>query len=95
MAGPPIMRVTDASTVSVAVSGTSAQSSALSTTTGYVRLLATTLCHLRFGSNPTATTAHMPLAPYVPEYFTITPGTKIAAIQNSAAGTLYITEVTV
>jgi hypothetical protein len=94
MAGPPIMRIIDNSTISVSVSGTSAQSAALSGSTGYVRLLSTTLCHVRAGSSPTATTSNMPLPPYVPEYFAVTPGTKIAAIQNSASGTLYITEVT-
>lgn len=95
MAGPPIMRIADGSTISISVSGTSAQSAAISTTTGYVRLFATTLCHIRMGSNPTATTSNMPLAPFVPEYFQIVPGQKIAAIQNSSSGTLYITEVTV
>lgn len=92
---PPIMRIVDASTQSVAVSGTSAQSAAISGSTGYVRLFATTMCHIRVGSNPTATTSHMPLAPFVPEYFVVPSGTKIAAIQNSSSGTLYITEVTV
>lgn len=94
MAGPPIMRIVDASTQSVAVSGTSAQSAVISANTGYVRLLSTTLCHIRVGSNPTATTSNMPLAPYVPEYFQVGTGVKIAAIQNSSSGTLYITEVT-
>jgi hypothetical protein len=92
---PPIMRVVDSSTQVIAVSGTSAQSAATGGSTGYVRLLATTLCHIRGGANPTATTSNMPLAPYVPEYIMLTPGHKIAVIQNSAAGTLYITEVTV
>lgn len=94
MAGPPIMRILDASTQSVAVSGTSAQSAVISGSTGYVRLFSTTLCHIRIGSNPTATTSHMPLAPYVPEYFVAVSGAKIAVIQNASAGTLYITEVT-
>jgi hypothetical protein len=94
MAGPPIMRIVDASTQSVAVSGTSAQSTAVSAATGYVRLFATTLCHIRIGSNPTATTSNMPLGANVPEYFVVPSGMKVAAIQNSASGTLYITEVT-
>lgn len=94
MAGPPIMRISDGSTQSVAVSGTSAQSTAISGNAGYVRLFATTMCHIRVGSNPTATTSNMPLAANVPEYFVAPSGTKIAVIQNSASGTLYITEVT-
>lgn len=92
---PPIMRVVDASTQSVAVSGTSAQSAVISGNTSYVRLLSTTLCHVRVGSNPTATTSHMPLPPYVPEYFIVPSGQKVAVIQNASAGTLYLTEVTV
>jgi hypothetical protein len=90
---PPIMRIVDASTQSVAVSGTSAQSAVISGNTNYVRLFATTLCHIRAGSNPTATTSNMPLSPYVPEYFAVNSGQKIAVIQNSSSGTLYITEV--
>lgn len=94
MAGPPIMRISDGSTQSVAVSGTSAQSTAITANAGYVRLVATTLCHIRLGTNPTATTSNMPLVPYVPEYFVAPTGVKIAVIQNSSSGTLYITEVT-
>jgi hypothetical protein len=93
MAGPPIMRIVDASTQSVAVSGTSAQSAVISGATNYVRLVSTTLCHIRAGSSPTATTSNMPLVPYVPEYFAVNSGQKIAVIQNSSSGTLYITEV--
>jgi hypothetical protein len=95
MPAPPIMRISDGTTQTVAVSGTSAQSTAITASSGYVRLFATTLCHIRAGSNPTSTTSNMPLAPYVPEYFAVSSGQKIAAIQNAAAGTLYITEVTV
>lgn len=91
---PPIMRISDASTQAIAVSGTSAQSAAISANAGYVRFLATTLCHIRIGSSPTATTSNVPLAPYVPEYFVVPSGSKVAVIQNSASGTLYITEVT-
>jgi hypothetical protein len=91
---PPIMRISDGSTQSVAVSGTSAQSTAISANAGYVRFVATTLCHIRIGSNPTATPSNMPLVPYIPEYFVVPSGSKVAVIQNAAAGTLYITEVT-
>lgn len=90
----PIMRLVEASTQAVAVSGTSAQSAAISGATNAVRLMATTLCHVRIGANPTATNTNMPLAPYCPEYFVVGSGNKIAVIQNAAAGTLYITEVT-
>jgi hypothetical protein len=93
MAGPPILRHVAGTTQTIAVSGTSAQSAAFSGASGYIRVVATTFCHVRSGTNPTATTSNMPICPYVPEYFAIGLGEKLAVIQNSAAGTLYITEM--
>lgn len=76
----------------LAFTGTSAQSSALGATTTMVRLIASAACHVAFGTNPTATTSNMYLAANVPEYFGVTPSTKIAAIQVSGGGNLNITE---
>jgi len=59
-----------------------------------VRLLATQNCHIAFGASPTATTSDFYLPSGVVEYFTIKPGQKVAAIRNSADGTLYVTEMT-
>lgn len=58
-----------------------------------VRVVSTTACHIAFGAAPTATTndAYLP-ANWVAEY-TVSPGDKIAAIQNTAAGNLYVTEL--
>jgi len=70
----------------------STQSTATSTNTRIVRLVSTTACHVAFGSNPTATTSSTYLPAGSVEYFKIKGGDKIAAIKNTAAGSLYITE---
>lgn len=78
----------------VTISGTSAQSSAVGTYTFVVRLISTTDCYVAFASNPTATTSDMFIpGDKIERFFRIRPGDKIAAIQDSAGGTLYITEV--
>ena len=73
--------------------GTSAQSSAVATATTLVRVVATTACFIKIGTNPTAvadTSMYLPAG--IPEYFGIEGGQKIAAIQLSSGGDLYITE---
>jgi hypothetical protein len=55
--------------------------------------MATTHCHIKFGSSPTATTSDPRLAPNLPEYFVVTPGQKAAAIRTTTSGTLYVSEV--
>jgi hypothetical protein len=76
----------------VTTSGTSAQSSATQGTTTIVQLYADQDCYVAFGSNPTATTSTMflPLGQIL--YVGVTPGHKIAVIQSTTAGTLFITE---
>ena len=78
----------------LAYTGASAQSAALQTRTSVVRLVSTSNCHVAFGSNPTAvadgTCLYLPLG--VPVNVGVAPGTKIAAIQDSAGGNLFITE---
>ena len=82
-------------TQTISVSGTSAATStAFGDNTTIVRLVSTTDCHLRFGTSPTATTSNMMLPANVVEYFKVTPGVKLAAIQRLASGTLYVTEMT-
>lgn len=72
--------------------GTTAQSSAVGATTNIVRVVATQNCWIKFGASPTATTSDIYLPSGVVEYFKITPGHKIAAIQDSTGGTLNIGE---
>lgn len=59
---------------------TSTASSAFNTQTRLVRILADANCHVEVGSAPTATTSNMYLPAGVPEYFTVQPGDKIAAV---------------
>jgi|SRR4051812_3102165 hypothetical protein len=77
----------------LAVAGTSAQSAAVGGNTTIVRIYATQDCWVALGPNPTAAAnTSMFLAAGAPEYLAINPGEKIAAIQASAAGSLYISE---
>ena len=75
--------------VHVDFTGTSAQSSAITATV--VELSATAACHVLFGSNPTALSSSTYLPANVVVRYAFTSGQKIAAIQHSAGGTLYIT----
>lgn len=60
---------------------TTTQSSALNAATTFVRVVADADCHLEVGANPTATTSSVvKLTAGVAEYFSVTPGHKIAAI---------------
>ena len=72
-----------------------ANSSAISAQCRYVRLYATTDCHISI-SNPavTATAAMTPLAAKDYEVFKVTEGNIISAIRASSDGSLYISELT-
>lgn len=70
----------------------SVQSTAVGLNTTVIRVVSTTDCHVAIGTNPTATTSSTFLPVYSVEYFKIAPGSKIAAIKNATAGTLYVTE---
>ena len=78
----------------VAVSGTSAQSAAM--TTYEIMLVSTTNCWLKFGTNPTAV-ASTDANQYLPANALVTikwiPGDKVAVIQDTAAGYLTVTPV--
>jgi hypothetical protein len=77
---------------SVAFTGTSAQSTAVATSTRIVRLVSTQPCFVAIGSDPTATTSSVYLPANVVQYVSIVGGHKVAAIQVSTAGSLYVTE---
>ena len=82
-------------TQTVAVGAASAaNTTAFGAGTRAVRVVSTTACHIKFENTPVATTndAYLP-ANWVAEY-TVSPGEKIAVIQNTAAGNLYVTEMT-
>ena len=69
----------------VAISGTSAQSSALKNNTQLVRLETDAICSIAFGANPTATTGNRRMAANTSEYFGVplSSGYKIAVITNT------------
>jgi hypothetical protein len=79
-------------TLVVAFTGTSAQSAAVDENTLVVRLVATADCFVAIGASPTATTSSAYLPAGVVEYLAIRPGHKVAALQASAGGNLYITQ---
>ena len=84
----------DGTTQSISTSGTSAAiTSAVGTQTRAVRIHATKACFITCGASPTATTSHTFLPDGHTEYFRITPGQKVAAIQSAEAGTVYVTEM--
>ena len=80
----------------VTVGAASAQSSVIGTAgqtpNRVVRLCATTACRIAVGTNPTATATGTLLPANVAEFTELTPGERIAVIQESAAGKLSITE---
>lgn len=57
-----------------------------------VRVLVTTDAYIKIDDTPTATTADVYLPALEPEYFAITPGMKVSAIQVASGGTLHVTE---
>lgn len=81
----------------VAVSATSAATTnALDKNTVVVRVIPTTNCFVKIGtSTPTATTADMFMPAFTAEYFRVNGNEtlKIAVIQQSASGSLYVTEM--
>jgi hypothetical protein len=85
-----------ASTQVVAFTGTSAQSTAISGGSGpfeLVMLVGTQDCHFVEGDDPTATTSNQLLPANCPMVFKIDTGNKLAVIQNSASGNLYISRM--
>jgi hypothetical protein len=63
--------------------GGTTQSTAFKTNTTLVRLHTDSVCSVRFGLNPTATTSDARLAAGQTEYFKVLPGNKVAAIINT------------
>lgn len=79
----------------VAYTGTAANSSAMGGQTRYVRLYASTKCHISI-SNPavTATTDMTPLNADSEEVFKVSPGNIISVVRAASSGNLFITELT-
>ena len=81
-------------TQKVTISGTSAATSnAFATGAMFVRLVSTTDCHVEFAGTPTATTSSLYLPAEEIEIFKVSPGQKVAGIQATGGGHLYVTEM--
>ena len=77
-------------------SGTSAQATnAVGDQTKWIKIASAQDCYIELGANPTAVagTSMFMAGDKADRYFLISPGHKIAAIQVSTGGTLYITEM--
>jgi hypothetical protein len=64
------------------VGSSSAQSSAIITGSGLIRISTTTHCHIKFGANPTATEEDLMLPPDHVEIFAFVSGQKVAFIHH-------------
>lgn len=87
----PIPVVRPSTVITVATSGTSAQSSAIGANCRVARIVCTEDCHYTFGATATTSDSFLPAG--VVEYVHVYGGDQIAVIQNSTAGTLFITEM--
>ncbi len=79
---------------SVAYTGTAGTiSNVVGTGCFKVRVVVTSAAYVKIGNSPTATTSDVYMPADSPEYFTITPGQKVSAMQVSGAGTLHVNEI--
>ena len=80
---------------SVAFSGTAGTiANPFGSQTRRIRVVVTSAANILIGNSPTATAANGSYLPAnLPEYFDVTPGQSVSAIQVSASGTLDCTEL--
>lgn len=91
----PNLRPVAGSGQTVTVGASSTQSSALGNQIKYVQITPAVDMYVEFGVNPTATTSSMFISgDGLARIYKISPGEKIAALQATAGGTLYIHELT-
>jgi len=92
-----IQALLPSTTQTVTISGTSAATTnALSKNIVVIRVLATSACFINIGTGtPTATSSGTPIPANVPEYFRVNGNEtiKVAVIQISSGGALYVTEM--
>lgn len=79
---PPISSEPSITDQAVDFSGGATQSAAFSATTYFIRVWCDAQASLAFGSNPTATTANMPIGAGAPEYFGVNPAQKMSAVSH-------------
>jgi hypothetical protein len=78
----------------VAYTGTAGTiANAITTGTQKVRVIVTSAAYIKIDNSPTATTSDVYMAADSAEYFTITAGQKVSAVQVTSGGTLHVTEI--
>lgn len=79
---------------SVAYTGTAGTiANAITAHVSCVRVVCTSAAYITIGKTPTATTSGVYVPADSPEYFYVSSGEKVSAIQVSAGGTLHVTEM--
>lgn len=58
-----------------------------------IRVIVTSAAYVKVDKAPTATTSDVYMPADSAEYFTVSAGMKVSAIQVSAGGTLHVTEI--
>ena len=58
-----------------------------------VRVVCTSAAYVKVDNSPTATSSDVYMPADSVEYFTVTAGQKVSAIQVSSGGTLHVTEI--
>lgn len=80
---PQIAKFPAVASQTIAIAGSSAQSSAFNVATRFIRVTTDIACHIAVAANPTATTSLLRMGPDAVEYFGVTPGHKIAVIAGA------------
>lgn len=83
-----------ATQVAAYTSVAAAVTTAFATQTRIIRVTPTTAAYIAIGASPTATTTGIYMSAGITDYFKVNPGEKISAVQDSAGGSLYVTEMT-
>ena len=58
-----------------------------------VRVIVTSAAYVKIDKSPTATSSDMYMPADSAEYFTVSAGMKVSAIQVTSSGTLHVTEI--
>ncbi len=92
--GHPIQVLKFGDVQSVAFDGTATTIAAV-VNSSIVRLFATEMCHVLFGSNPTAATTDSPISADTPEYVQAAPGQDTVSVigaDTTATARLWVTD---
>ncbi len=79
----PVVQMPPLASQTVAIGGSTTQSSAFNAKTVLVAVHTDAICSVEFGANPTATAASRRLAANTTEYFQVVAGHKVAVITNT------------